>query len=60
MAGHKKWSELVKKYKLNKKSLAVCSLTQPLYISIPPGETIHIDCNVHPEGHDVDGTLLWD
>jgi hypothetical protein len=36
-----------------------CTLHKPIWISIPPGEHIHLDCPVHPEGHIIYGPRVY-
>ena len=37
-----------------------CTLTEPIWISIPAGEHIHISCPVHSEGHILRGNpISW-
>lgn len=37
-----------------------CTLTEPIWISIPAGEHIHISCPVHAEGHILRGNpISW-
>ena len=37
-----------------------CTLHEPIWISIPAGEHIHISCPVHPEGHILRGSpISW-
>ena len=37
-----------------------CTLNKPIWIVIPPGGHIHLDCPVHPEGHIIYGPdIRW-
>jgi len=35
-----------------------CTQFKPIWISIPPGEHVHISCPVHPEGHIIYGSRI--
>ena len=42
------------------RELSQCTLNKPIWIVIPPGGHIHLDCPVHPEGHIVYGPdITW-